>query len=458
MFMLRLGVNPSSSHGYAGGIGRALAARPSIRPRVAMGGPPPGVRVRWRSTAEYNWFDPAQFAATRLPLGQARCLPAKCFTSKRWLDRELKTVHAPSWQIMGRVDECAQPGDYMTAALPGIGPVVVLRGKDGQLRAFHNTCRHRGAVLLREERGKLRGGIVCPYHAWTYDTAGGLRRAPDMCKEFEKKDFPLHELRLDVVAGFVFVNASQQAPNLQESIGNLPELVLDRHPALEGMVTVARREYTCNTNWKFLFENTAETYHTSFVHGATLGPMTSQSVEDATGIAPTGNWDAAKVHTSRSVVPMPAEEAVFPVVSEDTHFVNVFPSVQINLTTDCAWWMRMLPTSTSTTRVTMGFLFPQATVDMDGFDGLVKPYLHRWDVAVREDNEISENQQDGAESKNFVPGPYSPLEFGSYRFDNFVLDRVLGVGQGGHAAPGVATNFEVGQIWAAEQSARKASA
>lgn len=130
----------------------------------------------------------------------------------------------------------------------------------------------------------------------------------------------------------------------------------------------------------------------------------------------------------RSIVPMPGEAAPFPNVADATFFTSLFPSAQLNLTTDCAWWMRLLPhpKHVDRTRVSLGFLFPRATAAMPGFDELLQPYLRRWDVAVREDNEISVNQQHGLASPASTPGPYCTLEFGTHRFDNYVLDQVLG--------------------------------
>ena len=95
------------------------------------------------------------------------------------------------------------------------------------------------------------------------------------------------------------------------------------------------------------------------------------------------------------------------------------------VTRDCAWWMRVLPTSETTTKVTQGFLFPKATVEMPNFRELLEPYLYRWDLAVKEDNDISMNQQRASESPHHRPGPYHPLEFAVHRFDNMVLDAVL---------------------------------
>ena len=153
--------------------------------------------------------------------------------------------------------------------------------------------------------------------------------------------------------------------------------------------------------------------------------MDSESITAETGVEPVGQWDAVRVKAHRSIVPFPKEAAPFPEVADKTYFVNLFPSVQINLTRDCAWWMRMLPSSPEKTHVQMGFLFPKETTEMPNFEAMLAPYLHRWHVAVVEDNEISENQQTGAYSPFNIPGTYNHLEFATHAFDRFVLGRVL---------------------------------
>ena len=124
---------------------------------------------------ETGIFAEAQFAGTRRPLGEATCLPAHVFINEAWHERELKSVFRPSWTLIGRADELTAPGSYLTLHVPGVGPVVAVKGKDHVIRAFHNVCRHRGAMLLSECSGRLKGGIVCPYHGWAYDATGNLR-------------------------------------------------------------------------------------------------------------------------------------------------------------------------------------------------------------------------------------------------------------------------------------------
>jgi len=386
------------------------------------------------SSSNENIFDPSRFEATRLPLLKAQSIPGYCYTSQAWFDREMETIFKPSWMLVGRADEIPNPGEYITLKAPGIGTIIVCRGKDDKISGFVNICRHRGALLLPDEMGKVKGGIVCPYHAWTYDpTSGDLKGAPKMNSEcFDKSKYPLHSVRLEEIGGFLFASSasipSSEQVSLLDSLGNLPELIFDHWP-LEELETVGRSEYTVDCNWKFLLENTSETYHTPYVHKTTLGAMDSNPCSEVLPKVPHGDWAAIHVPGDRSVVPLPKEDAPFPTFQDKTFFVSLFPSLQINVTHDCVWWMRMLPLAVNKTRVTQGFLFPKSTINKPDFQENLAPYLNRWRLAVVEDNDISVNQQLGAlspEASNPGHGTYCELEKGVHEFHNYLLDRMIG--------------------------------
>ena len=198
-----------------------------------------------RAHAFTSLFEPTLFEATRRPLQEALSLPAHTYTSPEWHAAEVQAIFGRQWMLVGRVDELEQPGSYITLDAPALGPLIALRSKDGELRAFANVCRHRGAKLMSEPQGVLRGGLTCPYHAWTYDTEGNLRGAPKMKENkcFDKAQYPLKPLQLETMAGFVFVAADEQVPPLHETFGNLEQNLLSRFP-LEDMMTVGRAECT----------------------------------------------------------------------------------------------------------------------------------------------------------------------------------------------------------------------
>jgi len=374
-------------------------------------------------------FDPARFAETQKPLLEASTLPGECYNSPEWFEREMDRVFVPSWSLVGREDEMTEPGSYLAIDTEWGGPVAVCRGNDGKLYAFANVCCHRGAKVVQGSMGKgTKMGLVCPYHAWTYNFDGTLKWAPgmEMAENFEEK-IRMRPVRVESFHGFVFVCVSDDAPALRETLGDLPQ----RHAPwfgpegkAQGMVCVGRREYTVDCNWKFLMENTCEPYHTATVHKGSLGPMKAVPEDPHTG-----EWDAVKIPTQRSVVPLPTdfegEQFPLPAFTDRTAFVNLFPSMQINVTWDCLWWMRIFPLGVDRTQIVLGFCFPRETTQLDRFPSVLEKYRARWHIAVSEDNAISQNQQRGNRSRFRRPGRFHPLEFGTHNFNNWVLSKML---------------------------------
>jgi len=375
-------------------------------------------------------FDPERFKETQKPLLEASTFPPEPYSSNKWLQREYGRVFQKSWMLVGRANEIAEPGQYLAVDTEWGGPVVVCRGKDYNLHAFANVCRHRGAKVVPDGPGKASPlGLICPYHAWTYEFTGNLKWAPGMhqAKNFDEDSISLAPVRMDTFCGFIFVCHSAEGKSLAEAMGNLPELLPEwfgPEGGVNDMVVVARREYNVPCNWKFLMENTTETYHTSVVHKSSLGPMKSSPV------APhVGDWDGVWVETDRTVVPLPDDlkgvKFPFPAFTDKTAFVAMFPCVQVNCTWDCVWWMNLLPTGEHSTRIVMGFCFPPETARLDHFPETVKCYMARWNTAVSEDNAIALNQERGVRSTNRVPGRFCRTEFGTHNFNNWLLANML---------------------------------
>lgn len=288
-------------------------------------------------------FDAARFAETQKPLLQASTLPRECYNSRKWFERELQRVFLQSWILMGREDEIQNAGDYLAEDTAWSGPIAVCRDTQGEIHAFANVCCHRGAKILKDGPGQASSiGLVCPYHAWTYDFDGTLTWAPAMeeTQNFDEDNIRLKPLLVEKWCGFIFVSPLPKPRSLMEILGDLPEKLPEWFGSggmAENSKCCARKEYIVDCNWKFLMENTCETYHTSVVHKDSLGPMKASPLPPHIG-----DWDAVVVPTSRSVVPLPSDfkgqTEILPIWNNRTSFVNLFPALQINVTWDCFWW------------------------------------------------------------------------------------------------------------------------
>src|SRR5262249_22646470 len=146
------------------------------------------------------------------------------YTDPAVFKAEMEHIHLKTWFFAGRIDEVQNPGDYKALHSVG-GPVLLMRGQDGVLRAFANVCRHRSSILL-EGCGHV-STITCPYHAWNYRLDGTLAGAPGMrdVPKFEKPPNGLIPIRMDIWEGAIFLNYSEDAPDLTAHLGNLPDLI-----------------------------------------------------------------------------------------------------------------------------------------------------------------------------------------------------------------------------------------
>ncbi len=193
-------------------------------------------------------------------------LPSRYYTDPAILRQEEERIFLRSWIHVGHVSDLAEPGDYLTDEICG-QPILVLRGGDGGLRAMFNVCQHRGHLLLKG-RGRLGGRIVCPYHAWAYGLDGALVAAP-MTQEmeaFDRADFCLPALRVEVAAGLVFVNLDPDCRPLAEEAPGFAGTILGHLPEMAGFTVSDRMAFDIAANWKVVFENFGEGYHIPVAH------------------------------------------------------------------------------------------------------------------------------------------------------------------------------------------------
>jgi phenylpropionate dioxygenase-like ring-hydroxylating dioxygenase large terminal subunit len=198
-------------------------------------------------------------------LADGRTLPFDWYSDPAVLRLERERIFRRSWQYAGRGDQVAQPGSYFTCAAGGV-PIVVVRDREGALRAFLNICRHRGSLVCEGE-GR-RETLQCPYHAWTYDLDGSLRAAPrtDLEPGFDRSELGLVRVSVDAWGPFVFVNPDADAAPLAEHLGELPALVAAGGLDLDTLRFLHRSSSEYEANWKVCCENYLECYHCQVAH------------------------------------------------------------------------------------------------------------------------------------------------------------------------------------------------
>ncbi|MGB0580487.1 MAG: aromatic ring-hydroxylating oxygenase subunit alpha [Limisphaerales bacterium] len=198
-------------------------------------------------------------------------LPVEAYTSSEWFDREQREIFGKTWQFGGLVEDVAESGDFVTIQA-GPHPLLVLRGPDGELRAFHNICRHRGTQLLRTI-GKAKKSIICPYHHWTYSLEGDLKSIPNQSSEFpgvDLKPLCLHRASVEVWRGMFFVHPEPDSAPLGDWLSGVEENLGPHRPGELVEYEDGRTRDEINANWKIVVENYIDGYHLAHLHSETL--------------------------------------------------------------------------------------------------------------------------------------------------------------------------------------------
>ncbi len=204
-------------------------------------------------TAEQTWSAEDQHAGFSLP--------ARFFYDQAVHDREKTGIFFKSWHLVAHVNDLKAPGDFVTHEVFDQS-VLITRGKDGQIRAFHNVCQHRGNRLVEQRRGNLQM-VICGYHAWAYELDGRLRGAPQAAcvAGFDKGRLGLKPVRVETFAAFVFINLDPDAPPIADMTEGAEPLIRRFIPDLDRLVLIEEVDVPVPANWKVIQENSIEGYH-----------------------------------------------------------------------------------------------------------------------------------------------------------------------------------------------------
>jgi choline monooxygenase len=388
------------------------------------------------------------YAATRLPVNLASTLIPDAYTSPEFHALELDAVFGRSWVPVCVTEEIAEPGSYVVVDIAGRS-LIVCRNRDGELRAHHNVCRHRGTRLCGEERGRVERFFQCPYHAWAYDLDGECLGTPLFTPEagipvdqqgafdmsnvtsFDKADHGLYPARVDSWGCLVFVCLDLEAPSLSEELGDLPKRLAGYRLAEQRLLR--RVEYEIAANWKLIGENFMEYYHLPWVHPGLVkvSPLKAHHRWQGTGmyvgfctspIAPSREdegWHA-----------LPALAALNEDDGSSARFVWLFPNLALNALPNHTFLMLTQPTEAGRTQEVTYLLAPADSIDRAGdtLEQEVDSLLAFWDEVNREDIAIVERVQEGVSDLAYTGGRMCyRFEESVHRFQNMVIDRMLGI-------------------------------
>ena len=201
-------------------------------------------------------------------------LPSYMYTDIEIYELEKEKIFYKTWQYVAHKSLFAEPGDYVTLRICD-QHIFVIMGDDSELRAFYNVCQHRAHELLPEGSGNVARAIVCPYHAWAFEKTGELRGAPrsENRPSFNKKDFSLKSVKLEMFLDSAFVNLDTNAIPLSEIAGDLEDDIRSRAPFVNELDTPQSRFVAddigltnINAGWKVVVDNYVECYHCEHAH------------------------------------------------------------------------------------------------------------------------------------------------------------------------------------------------
>ena len=361
-------------------------------------------------------------AALAVPFERGAAMPKSVYTSPEFLALEQDRIFAREWVCAGRASRLKAPGDFLTLRIAG-EPVIVLRDRDGAIRAMSNVCRHRMSTLLEGE-GHVRA-ITCPYHAWTYNLDGTLRGAPGMGlnDSFDRSEIRLPPVRCEVWEGWIMVTLNPDAAPVAERMAPLHDLI--GQYGMADYVETFHETFRWNTNWKVLGENFMESYHLPACHAGTIGGHVS--LEEMT--CPEG-FEAFNFHwilKNDSATLALAHPANTRLTGEDrrkTWLVSVYPQLFVTLTPGYFWYLSLMPAAPGEVDVLYGGgLSPEWAADPDA-ERHFADLTDLLDRVNEEDKGCTERVYRGLLSRLGAPGPLSHLERPNREFAEWILRRV----------------------------------
>ncbi|TPW30235.1 aromatic ring-hydroxylating oxygenase subunit alpha [Pararhizobium mangrovi] len=360
------------------------------------------------------------------------------YTDPEIYERDLETIYYREWLYAIPACQLTKTGAY-TRIKVGVYNVLLVKGGDGTIRAFHNSCRHRGSVLCQASNGQV-AKLVCPYHQWTYELDGRLLWARDMGADFDASRYNLRPVHMRELCGLIYICLADEAPDF-DAFADLARPYLEIHDLNRAKVahssTIVEKG-----NWKLVWENNRECYHCSGMHPA-LCRTFPLDPEIVAGTAAPGHLSPAMTaHFERCVaagapaefqlggegqyrlVRMPLQAGALsytmdgkPAVSRPLGHVGLpdagsllkfhYPSTWNHFLPDHAVTFRVLPLGPEETEVTTTWLVDRDAVE--GVDYELDRLTQVWTETNDEDRQVVEANQHGINSPAYLPGPYSPV-------------------------------------------------
>jgi Rieske 2Fe-2S family protein len=368
--------------------------------------------------------------------GLEQTLPSSWYYSGDIYALERERIFCREWICVARAEELPAPGDFRVLDVVGES-IILVRNREGTLRAFYNVCRHRGARLCRTDEAApagmaVRGGVIagrsilCPYHQWSYDLDGHLIAAPHLAgvPDFDKGAVNLYPIGVECWGGFIFLNLTPaEAEPFATQLGEIPARTR-RYPLADLRIGHSIT-YQVAANWKAICENYNECYHCGGVHPELCAVVPAFREAGGAGL----DWlrgiphrDGAYTFTHSGTT----NRRAFPTLDpdeRDRHKGEVlYPNLFVSLACDHAAAFILQPHGPDRTDIVCHFLFEPCEIEKPGFDP--SDAVEFWDITNRQDWAICESVQQGLRSRVHHHGYYAPMEDYSLDIRRYVRERL----------------------------------
>jgi Rieske 2Fe-2S family protein len=357
-------------------------------------------------------------------------LPQALYTSQEAFDFDLKAIFARTWVLAGLECEVPSPGAALALTVGG-SPIVVLRDRAGEIRGFHNSCRHRGAMVCPPGRSQ-RPVLVCPYHQWSYDLTGKLVAARRMQTSFDPAAHALRPVHVRNIAGVLYVCLAEDAPPIEEFARGLAPLLAPHD--LPNAKLAHEAVFVEKGNWKLVMENARECYHCAARHPdlALTFPTEVKAHFAADEAGRVARFDARMAGAGLPIGPtmgawwqairFPLNENVVSMTMDGKHACSRLmvdaeggdigsvrfatePNSFCHALADHLFVFTAEPSGPQETIVTTRWYVHKEAVE--GRDYHLENVVALWLTTNNQDIELVENNQRGVNSVGYVPGPYS---------------------------------------------------
>lgn len=379
-------------------------------------------------------------------------LPRELYIEPEVFRQDLEQIWHKDWIFAGHTFELEKPGQYLTLQI-GDYPVLIIRDKSGEVRAFHNACRHRGSKICEHAQGKV-AKLVCPYHKWTFELDGSLLFAGNMGGDFDRSQYNLKPVHCEIVHTYIYVCVADEAPEFESFRSSVSPFIAPHF--LDNCKVAFESNLIEKGNWKLVFENNRECFHcdgthpelmNSFVENLSVAGVGGEDDPELTAhwnrcetagmpsklvMDPNGRFRMTRIPLSAGAVSytMDGKPAVAGRLDKSGEpdigallYFN-YPSTWNHFLGDHALSFRVLPIGPGETLVTTKWLVPNTAIE--GVDYEIDRLTKVWLATNDQDRRLVEGTQAGVTSPTYEPGPFSDIaENGVCQFDDWYCETML---------------------------------